>query len=245
MVDLIRKRPVARLSVLVWLSLVRGLKASGVGNQQLANLYGCNVDLTTLSSPSSSRVAGSGIGPSTTHLLDSYFVLMKFSIFLAVVQHLVAQSPVAFHLRFGGYMSGSQLRLPISMNRELFIQSRHYDSIADLFALAFPHLSTLCNCSSVQASKSTDLTRLMCVPIPRCIPEQLRPIIRGRTVREAQVQRYTECRQISPSSSLPILDLFRHAIVSDRSSKGSRFLREITHTLVPFAVRTALVAFEL
>lgn len=31
----------------------------------------------------------------------------------------------------------------------------------------------LANCSSVQVSRSTDLTRLMCVPIPRWIPEHL------------------------------------------------------------------------
>ena len=37
---------------------------------------------TTSSSPSASSVAGSGIAPSITHRLDSYFVLMKFSIFL-------------------------------------------------------------------------------------------------------------------------------------------------------------------
>lgn len=36
-----------------------------------------------------------------------------------------------------------------------------------LFALELPHFKTLCSCSSVHASKSTDLTRLMCVPIPR------------------------------------------------------------------------------
>jgi hypothetical protein len=41
-----------------------------------------------------------------------------------------------------------------------------------LFARALPHLSTLCSCSSVHVSRSTDLTLLMCVPIPRCIPEQ-------------------------------------------------------------------------
>lgn len=39
--------------------------------------------LTTSSSPSASNDEGSGIGPSITHRLDSYFVLMKFSIFLA------------------------------------------------------------------------------------------------------------------------------------------------------------------
>ena len=40
-----------------------------------------------------------------------------------------------------------------------------------LFALALPHFSTLCSCSSVQVSRSTDLTLEMCVPIPRWIPE--------------------------------------------------------------------------
>ncbi len=29
----------------------------------------------------------------------------------------------------------------------------------------------LCSCSSVHESRSTDLTRLMCVPIPRWMPE--------------------------------------------------------------------------
>lgn len=42
-----------------------------------------------------------------------------------------------------------------------------------LFALALPHFRTLCSCSSVQASRSTDLTREMCVPIPRWMPEHL------------------------------------------------------------------------
>lgn len=40
-----------------------------------------------------------------------------------------------------------------------------------LFARAFPQLKMLCSCSSVQESRSTDLTRLMCVPIPRWMPE--------------------------------------------------------------------------
>jgi hypothetical protein len=40
-----------------------------------------------------------------------------------------------------------------------------------LFARALPHFNTLCSCSSVQVSRSTDLTLLMCVPIPRCMPE--------------------------------------------------------------------------
>lgn len=41
-----------------------------------------------------------------------------------------------------------------------------------LLALALPHLSTLCSCSSVHVSRSTDLTLLMCVPMPRWMPEQ-------------------------------------------------------------------------
>lgn len=42
-----------------------------------------------------------------------------------------------------------------------------------LLALELPHFSTLCSCSSVQASRSTDFTRLICVPMPRCMPEHL------------------------------------------------------------------------
>ena len=41
-----------------------------------------------------------------------------------------------------------------------------------LFARALPHLSTLCSCSSVHVSRSTDLTLEMCVPMPRWMPEQ-------------------------------------------------------------------------
>lgn len=40
-----------------------------------------------------------------------------------------------------------------------------------LFALLLPHFSTLCSCSSVHVSRSTDLTFEMCVPMPRWIPE--------------------------------------------------------------------------
>jgi len=40
-----------------------------------------------------------------------------------------------------------------------------------LFARAFPQLRMLWSCSSVQESRSTDLTRLMCVPMPRWMPE--------------------------------------------------------------------------
>lgn len=40
-----------------------------------------------------------------------------------------------------------------------------------LFALALPHRSMLCSCSSVHESRSTDLTLLMWVPMPLWIPE--------------------------------------------------------------------------
>ena len=43
--------------------------------------FSCTTLSGTSSSPSASRDAGSGIGPSIIHLLDSYFVLIKFSIF--------------------------------------------------------------------------------------------------------------------------------------------------------------------
>lgn len=64
---------------------------------------GCTIS----SSPSASNVAGSGIGPSITHRLDSYFVRMKFSILLKAVQHLLASSgawrliPVRWHMSRG------------------------------------------------------------------------------------------------------------------------------------------------
>lgn len=91
----------------------------------------------TSSSPSASRVAGSGIGPSITHRFSSYLVRMKFSI-----------------LASDGMWPGANF-------------ASQY-----LFARALPQLRTLCSCSSVQESRSTDLTRLMWVPIPRWMPEQ-------------------------------------------------------------------------
>lgn len=97
----------------------------------------CDVDLSRLcfsltsprgmsSSPSTSNDDGSGIGPSITHLFESYFVLIKFSI-----------------LASDGTWPGANL-------------ASQY-----LFALAFPHFNTLCTCSSVQESRSTDFTRLI------------------------------------------------------------------------------------
>lgn len=97
--------------------------------------------LTTLSgtssSPSTSRVDGSGMGPSMTQRLSSYLVRIKFSI-----------------LASDGACPGASF-------------ASQY-----LFARALPQLRMLCSCSSVQESRSTDLTRLMWVPMPRWMPEQ-------------------------------------------------------------------------
>lgn len=87
----------------------------------------------TSSSPvPSSSVLGSGIGPSITHRLLSYFVLMKFAILLS----------------FGTWPSAN-------------LCSQY------LFARALPHRNIDCICSSAQESKSTLLTREICVPKPR------------------------------------------------------------------------------
>lgn len=60
------------------------------GCQQSASnpMFGSVETHTTSSSPSASSVAGSGIGPSITQRFDSYFVRMKFSIFLSENQPL-------------------------------------------------------------------------------------------------------------------------------------------------------------
>lgn len=112
------------------------------------------VTLTTSSSPSTSRVEGSGMGPSMTHRFDSYFVRIKFSI-------------LASEGMCPGASFASQY-LCLSASCPLVYLSNPY-----LFARALPHRSMLANCSSVHVSRSTDLTRLMCVPIPRWIPEHL------------------------------------------------------------------------
>lgn len=91
----------------------------------------------TSSSPSASSDAGSGIGPSITHLFSSYFVRMKFSI-----------------LASEGVWPGASL-------------SSQY-----LFARALPQFRMLCICSSVQESRSTDLTLLIWTPMLRWMPEQ-------------------------------------------------------------------------
>lgn len=127
--------------------------------------------LTTSSSPPASSVAGSGIPPSITHRFESYFVLMKFSIFLIDVS-AKGSSDGGHHIRFCRNMTGCKLCFPVSA-KVSHCTERKQPKLTNLFALAFPHFSMFCSCSSVQASRSTDLTRLICVPMPRCMPEHL------------------------------------------------------------------------
>ena len=77
------------------------------------------------------------MGPSITHLFDSYLVRMKFSI-----------------------LASEGIWLAASLASQY------------LFARELPHRKMLWSCSSVHESKSTDLTLLICVPIPRWMPEQ-------------------------------------------------------------------------
>ena len=102
-------------------------------------------------------------------------------------------------------MSWCQFCLPVPVRHEPsaslpLLQRSH------LFALAFPHRSILCSCSSVQASRSTDLTRLMCVPMPRCIPEHL-DLLSEWPMPGSAGQPRTECKRRFRGSSLPILGL--------------------------------------
>ena len=149
----------------------------------------------TSSSPSASRVAGSGIGPSITHLFDSYFVRMKFSIFASE----------------GIWVAAS-------------LASQY------LFARELPHRRMLCSCSSVQESKSTDLIRLIWVPIPRCMPEQR---MQTKTPRFQLAQRGCLLRLQSAQILLP--SSFSNALIvcwfCAARSAGAATRRDIAESL--------------
>lgn len=132
----------------------------------------CRYRQTLTTSSPSSRVEGSGIPPSMTHRLESYLVRMKFSIFLKTLRVSTPSKDGAasfVHLRFRRNMARRQLRFPIPVTWVSTWSLQHESQLlmTNLFALELPHFNTLCNCSSVHASRSTDLTRLMCVPMPR------------------------------------------------------------------------------
>jgi len=111
---------------------------------------------TTLSSLPSSRVSGSGFPPSITHRFVSYFVLMKFSIFLEAFQSPPELRPFGITYASDGTWPGASF-------------ASQY-----MFARLFPQRCIVLTWSVFQESKSTDFTLLMWTPIPRCIPEHLR-----------------------------------------------------------------------
>lgn len=85
--------------------------------------------------------------------------------------------------------------------------------LTDLFAREFPHFNTLCNCSSVHASRSTDLTRLMCVPMPRWMPEQR---------IQMKMPRFQEAhRGSSEKSDQPRWFKLRYGIANEEVIKGT------------------------
>jgi hypothetical protein len=155
----------------------------------------------TMSSSSASRVEGSGTGPSMVQRFDSYFVRMKFSILLYWCQNKERDEGGAY-ARFRGNVSWSQFCLPVSANVSPVSSIVQY---TDLFALALPHLIMLCSCSSVHESRSTDLTLLMCVPMPRWIPEHLKNVSERLGRREVVVPYTYEEAQV-PASPAGVCD---------------------------------------
>lgn len=102
----------AMLNALIWPFLEPHSGATEAVSQETSSNH-LNRVRTISSSPSSSSVAGSGIGPSIVQRFDSYFVLMKFSIFLLIRQHPFSCLLLKQVLRFGGNMSRRELCLPI------------------------------------------------------------------------------------------------------------------------------------
>lgn len=124
--------------------------------------------------------------------------------------------------------------LPSTYSHQKCIQTTKNHSY--LFARALPHLTTLCNCSSVQASRSTDLTRLMCVPIPRCIPEHLILLVdfmmRSRYPHRMQTK--------IPRFQLAHLGSVDRSVSCNDTTLTSRRL-----TFVSFAISATFVGLEL
>ena len=114
--ELVLKNFVVRMTGLIWPSLEQCSEAiPRIFSLRVQNMPRSYSIRTTSSSPSVSRVDGSGIGPSITHLLDSYFVLIKFSIFLSMILDSHAQDDVLWPCsRFRGYMAWRQFCFPIS-----------------------------------------------------------------------------------------------------------------------------------
>ena len=162
------------------------------------------------------------MGPSMTHRFDSYLVRMKFSILLSSLS-------TCNHMA-GGRAYASEGTWPCAS----------FDS-QYLFARALPHRRMLCSCSSVQASRSTDLTRLMCVPMPRWMPEHL------RITHQSRLQAWSALAYRMHTKTPRFQLAHRGSAVQrpiSRPLDRRRGTRE-RRTLVPLAVRTLLVALEL
>lgn len=81
------------------------------------NMYS-SLGLTTSSSPFTSKVEGSGIGPSIVHLFESYLVRMKFSILLCRV------SRVFVRIMEGRTLLQERGRVP-ALPPSIYISSQH------------------------------------------------------------------------------------------------------------------------
>lgn len=108
---------------------------------------------------------------------------MKFSILLESVRQAILMTDSTYtrqrarkeNSRVRGNMTRRQLSLPIPVTFVALVDVSRMQGRTNpthLLAREFPHFKTLCNCSSVHASRSTDLTRLIWVPMPRWMPEQ-------------------------------------------------------------------------
>jgi hypothetical protein len=107
-----------------------------------------------------------------------------------------------------------------------------------MLALVLPHFSMLWSCSSVQESRSTDLTLLICVPIPRWIPEHLQDLSANMIWYTAAAIAY-RMQMKMPKFQLAHLGSVNTCQLSCPVAVS------VFRTLVPLAVCTALVAFQL
>lgn len=116
-------------------------------------------------------------------------------------------------------------------------------SATHLFALALPHRSMLCSCSSVHESRSTDLTLLIWVPMPLWIPEHLSSSSASLFAVAAWsgggIPDADEDSQIPAGPSRVCRDDSQYSFMSVSSQLADRL------TLVPLAVGAALVRLEL
>ena len=117
----------------------------------------------TTSSSDTSRVDGSGMPPSITQRFDSYFVRMKFSIFLYRVSFVIVT-----HGRRKTYASDGIWPCANLASQYLF-RLEQFVAVKDIRLTCLPaHYPTSRHSGVARRSKNPDQqTRLICVPIPR------------------------------------------------------------------------------